>query len=223
MVIHIMDLQGSPNIGVYTLTTNNFTIIPVKLSKSKNHKICESLKVEIMETTFGGTFLIGVLASANSNGIVMPHYVSDKEVEPLKKFDLICERIKGKKNAFGNLILVNDNGAIIDPSLMKETKVVKRIKDALGVEIVKGTVAGLSYVGSLAVVTNKGVLTHPLIEDDERVLLKEVLKVPVDEGTVNLGVPLIASGLMANDHGALVGNLTTGPEMFIIGNTLDVV
>lgn len=39
-------------------------------------------------------------------------------------------------------------------------------------------------------------------------------------GTVNHGFPMIGSGLVANDHGALIGRLTTGIEMGRIDEAL---
>ena len=45
----------------------------------------------------------------------------------------------------------------------------------MGVEAVPGEIAGLPYVGSLAVATNKGVVAHPLLKDSERKLLEDVL------------------------------------------------
>jgi translation initiation factor 6 len=42
----------------------------------------------------------------------------------------------------------------------------------------------LPYVGSLAVATNKGVLTHPLLKEEEKKTLESVFKVPVDVGTI---------------------------------------
>jgi translation initiation factor 6 len=93
----------------------------------------------------------------------------------------------------------------------------------LGVEVVPGEIAGLPYVGSLAIATNKGVLAHPMIEEDEQKLLKDVLKVPVEVGTVNCGIPYVGSGVVGNSHGALVGFVTTGPELFIIESALDLV
>jgi len=75
----------------------------------------------------------------------------------------------------------------------------------------------------LAVATNKGVLTHPLLKAEERKVLESVFKVPVDVGTVNCGIPYVGTGLLGNSHAAVAGSLTTGPEMFIIGNALDVV
>ena len=44
----------------------------------------------------------------------------------------------------------------------------KQVSEALGVEVVPGTIAGLTYVGSLAVATNKGVLAHPQLKADEK-------------------------------------------------------
>jgi translation initiation factor 6 (eIF-6) len=42
-------------------------------------------------------------------------------------------------------------------------------------------------------------------------------------GTINCGVPYVGTGLLANSYAAVAGSMTTGPEMFIIGNALDVV
>jgi translation initiation factor 6 len=81
----------------------------------------------------------------------------------------------------------------------------------------------LPYVGKLAIATNKGVLAHPLLKEEERRVLEDVLKAPVDVGTINCGIPYVGTGLIANSRSAIAGLLTTGPEMFIIGNSLDVV
>jgi translation initiation factor 6 len=67
------------------------------------------------------------------------------------------------------------------------------------------------------------VLAHPLLKEEERKVLNDVLRVPVDVGTVNCGIPYVGTGLIGNSYGAVVGLLTTGPEMFIIGQALDVV
>jgi len=120
--------------------------------------------------------------------------------------------------AYGNLIVVNDHGAIASEMLENQREAIREIRDTLDVEVAHGHVAGLPYVGSLAVATNIGVLTHPLLTEDEKKLIQDVLKVPVDVGTVNGGIPSIASGLLANDHGAIMGGLTTGPEIVMISN-----
>ncbi len=165
--------------------------------------------------------MIGALACANSNGMLLPNFTREEELETIReRFRGHVSVMETKKNAYGNMVLANDNGAIVDPRL-KETDV-QIISETLCVEAVAGEIAGLPYVGSLAVATNKGVLAHPLLKDSERKLLEEVLQVPVDVGTVNLGVPYVGTGMIANSRAAIVGTFTTGPEMFIIGNALDV-
>jgi translation initiation factor 6 len=114
-------------------------------------------------------------------------------------------------NAAGNDILVNDFGGLVHPD-MNET-VIKEIEKVLQVPLQKGTIAGLKTVGMAAVATNKGVLCHPLVSEEEKQVLSNVFQVPVMIGTVNHGVPLIGSGLIANVKGFVVGSLTTGIEM----------
>jgi translation initiation factor 6 len=162
------------------------------------------------------------LACANSNGILLPNSVQEEELILIKAaFEGNFTVMETKKTAYGNLVLANDHGAVVDPRF-KEREV-KQIAETLGVDAVAGEIAGLPYVGSLAVATNKGVLAHPLLTDDEKELLEDVFKVPVDVGTVNCGIPYVGTGLIANSHAAVAGSMTTGPEMFIIGNALDVV
>jgi translation initiation factor 6 len=214
-----MDIMGSPNIGVYMLATDSFSLIPLGVNKNKINKIKSILKGDVILTNIGGSRLIGVLAAANSNGVLLPYFAEDEEIKAIKSIiDLNVERVMSKRTALGNLILVNDFGALVDADLIKEKDVVKKIEDVFDVEPVQGKIADLRFVGSLAVSNNKGTLTHPLVKEDEMVLLKEVLKVNVDVGTVNFGVPFVASGLVVNENGALIGNLTTGPEIVMITN-----
>jgi translation initiation factor 6 len=119
------------------------------------------------------------------------------------------------------MVLANDYGAIVDPRLSPAT--IEKIEDTLGVEAATGEIAGLPYVGSLALATNKGVLAHPLIKEEEQRLLGDLLKVPVDLGSVNCGIPYVATGLIGNSSNVVAGFMTTGPEMFIMGQALDVV
>ena len=224
MGIFLASLFGSASIGVYLLATDHILIVPPQAPPSRAKKMGRCLGVEVIQTTIGESVLVGALACANSNGIVLPHYVSDEEIEEIKsniETDFNITIMETKKTAYGNLILANDRGAVVDPRLKKSE--IKKIADTLGVEVVPGEIAGLPYVGSLATATNKGVLAHPSIKEDERKVLMDVLKVPVDVGTVNCGVPYVATGLIGNVHGAVVGSMTTGPELFIIGQALNVV
>lgn len=222
MAIFLCDLFGSASIGVYSLATDNMAIVPSQVSENKAKKLGEWLKVKVVRTTIGASVLVGALACANSNGIVLPHFAREEEIQVIKSnSDINIVVMETKKTAYGNLILANDYGAVVDPRLKERD--LKEIEGVLGVEAVPGEIAGLPYVGSLATATNKGVLTHPLLKEEEQKLLEDVLKVHVEVGTVNCGIPYVATGLVGNKHGAVAGYITTGPELFIIGQALDVV
>lgn len=222
MTTFLLNFLGSASIGVYSLVTDRMVIIPPQVLKSEVKKLEEWLKVKPIQTTIGESVLVGALACANSNGIILPHIVQEKEVQVIKSsLDINITVMETKKTAYGNLVLANDRGAMVDPRL--KNRDVKKIMDTLGVETVRSRIAGLPYVGSLAATTNKGALAHPLLTEDEQKSLMNVLKVNVDVGTVNCGIPYVAMGLIGNSHGVVAGSVTTGPELFVIGQALDVV
>ncbi|MEM0329101.1 MAG: translation initiation factor IF-6, partial [Nitrososphaerota archaeon] len=58
--------------------------------------------------------------------------------------------------------------------------------------------------------------------EDEEKMLSELFKVNIIPGTVNNGVKFVRSGILANSKGAIVGSLTTGPELMTISRALGV-
>jgi translation initiation factor 6 len=222
LAVYLSSIVGSPSIGVYSLATEKLVVIPRVVPLKKAKRTAGWLKVPLIHTCISGSVLAGAFACANSNGIILPNSVLSEELTMFKPFfENNVTIMETRKTAYGNLVLANDFGAIVDPRL-KEPQI-KLISETLGVEAVPSEIAGLPYVGSLAVATNKGVLAHPLLKDEERKVLERVFKVPIDVGTVNCGIPYVGTGLIANSHAAVAGSMTTGPEMFIIGNALDVV
>ncbi len=222
MAVYLSSIVGSVSIGVYSFATEKIVVVPKIVPIKKAEQIANWLKVKLIHTGIRGSVLAGAFTCANSNGILFPNSVRDEELACFKPiFGDKITIMETRKTAYGNLVLANDFGAIVDPR-MKEPQI-RQISDTLGVEVIPGEIAGLPYVGSLAVATNKGVLAHPLLKDAERKVLENVFKVPVDVGTINCGIPYVGTGLLANSHAALAGSMTTGPEMFIIGNALDVV
>jgi translation initiation factor 6 len=151
--------------------------------------------------------------------MLLPKSVREEELTEIQSvYDGTITIMETKKTAYGNLILVSDKGAVADPRL-KEAEI-QKISETLGVEVLQTEIAGLPYVGSLAAVTSKGVLAHPLLKDEERKILEQAFKVPIDVGTINCGIPYVGTGLIANSNAAVAGSMTTGPEMFIIEHAL---
>ena len=222
MAVYLSSIVGSASIGVYSLATEKVVVLPKIVPLKKAERIAEWLKVKLVHTSIAGSVLAGAFACANSNGILLPNSIREEELTLLSSFfDGNVKVMETRRTAYGNLVLANDFGAVVDPRI-KEPQL-KQISETLKVEAVPSEIAGLPYVGSLAVATNKGVLAHPFLKDDERKVLESVFKVPVDVGTINCGIPYVGTGLLANSRAAVAGSMTTGPEMFIIGSALDVV
>jgi len=219
LTVYLSSIVGSASIGVYTMATESMVVIPRMVPQEKAQEIADWLKAKLAYTSISGSVLAGALTCANSNGMLVPNSIRDEELIELRSvFDGAITIMETKKTAYGNLVLANDNGAVVDPRF--KAPEIKLIKETLGVEVVPTEIAGLPYVGSLAVATDKGLLAHPLLKDEERKVLENVFKVPVEVGTINCGIPYVGTGLIANSNAAVAGSMTTGPEMFIIEQAL---
>jgi len=201
----------NPNVGVFCRANENVCFIMKHLTKKIKRKVSSALGVKLVETTIAEANIIGSLLSINSHGAVITD-LADEEINGyIVDQGLNIFVIDDKINAAGNIILVNDYGALVHPDFKDST--IKKMEEIFEVSVERGTIGSLKTVGMAAVVTNKGLLSHPKINTEEQRKLEEIFDVEVMIGTVNHGVPLIGSGLVANTKGAIIGGLTTGIEM----------
>jgi translation initiation factor 6 len=215
------DVYGSPNIGVYCHSNETTAILPPGMTKRKVEDIRQYLDVRTCVTNIGGCALLGVLVASNSNGIILPHIIRDHELDAVRDgLEVRVTVAQERWTALGNLVLANDNGAVIHPGASES--LAKTVAETLDVDVVTATIGGLPYIGSLAVATNKGVLAYHAMTDREHAIIEKALKVPVETGSINGGVPYIRAGLLANTKGAVVGPLTSGPELMAITRTLGI-
>ncbi len=209
-----LSIAGNPNIGVYIHATDTYILIPPGLAEKEVKVIRDVLAVDrIVEGTVSNMRLLGVLVAGNNNGLLLPRTITEDEYRVFKKSlgDINIAIIDAIENALGNLVVANSRAAVVYPYF--EPKVIKVIEDTLGVEAHRMSIGGVSVVGSVLVVTDRGGLVCPEASDDEVKTLSSIFKVPVTQGTVNFGVSFIRAGLVANSNGALVGEDTTGPEL----------
>ena len=219
-MISKLSLFGSPYVGVYISANDRLAIVPIAVSPEVKNEIARVMKVEVHETMLGGSPLIGSLSVMNSNGAVITDFASEDEVKFLFA-DMNVLLIDDKINAVGNDILVNDNAALVHTDFDKKT--VKMVEDVLGVEVTRGEIGGIKTIGSAAVVTNKGMIVHPDTGENEVEFLKSLFKVPVYLTTANYGSKYVGAGVVANTHGAVVGNNSTTVEIDRIENGLDLI
>lgn len=215
------DVYRSPNIGIFLKANDNFLFIPKGFADSKAEKLQSFLNVQCVRASIAQTRLLGPLSVINNNGIVVPRITEDYEVQELKKAtDMNVERVQLKVTALGNLIAANDKAGLASPIIPKES--LRQIQDVLGVPMEHMTIDTYHQVGALVVSTNVGAVVHPKTSEREMDLIKESLKVDVEAATVNGGVPFVASGVIANSKSAVVGTLTTGPELIMLSRAFKV-
>jgi translation initiation factor 6 len=190
LVIIQANFNGITSIGIISLATDSYVLIPRTLPKRLVNQLHEVFKTSIVKATIYQSHLIGILAAGNSHGLLTHFLTTDDEIEYLKKEIEIPEK-----------------------------NVIKQIEDVLDVEVVPGQIVNSSLVGAIGAATNEGVMVHPMATEKELKWLCEILKVHSDIGTVNRGVPYVSTGILVNSRGCVTGEETTGPELVRISQT----
>jgi translation initiation factor 6 len=217
MTILRAQVFGRSLIGVYLSANNAYVLYPPTLLKPLLKKFKNTFLEPFYPLTINNSNLLGVYTASNKYGIIVPHIIKEEELKELEsnlKKDNRSPQIsilKSIDNAFGNLILCNDKGAIISSFLSEHRK---EIENTLNVETVVYEFANNDLPGSISLANNNGCLVHPLSNDNEIDYIASILKVnEVDVSTVNRGVPYLASGAIVNDKSGIFGNECTGPEL----------
>ena len=172
--------------------------------------------------TINNSNLIGVYTASNKYGIIVPNIMKDDEIDVLNSYlngSAEIGVLNSIDNAFGNLILCNDKGAIVS-SLLKENQ--KEIEDILNVEVEIYEFANYYLPGSISLANNHGCVVHPLTNDEEIEHIKSILKVDeIDVSTINRGIPYLSAGAIINDNNGIFGEASTGPEMMRLSYVLN--
>jgi len=212
-----LKIAGSSLLGVFARCTEKVVIVPQEVGEADRLALEDGLKVEAVRALTGIGSVLGSLVAANSNGFVVTHHAGNEELKALREYGRVA-RLPARINAAGNVILVNDSAALVHPGL--SSRACDAVEQTLGVKVEKGTIGGLKTVGMAGVATNKGLLLHPRVSEEEIAVLERLFELPVDVGTVNLGSPLVGSGVLANSRGYFAGEDTSGPELGRIEDAL---
>ncbi|MFW9903409.1 MAG: translation initiation factor IF-6 [Candidatus Thorarchaeota archaeon] len=207
MEFEFVDFLGSIHIGVKMLCTEKLAFTPYNTPLYLQNLLNYTLKVEIIQVSDN---IIGSLAVGNSFGSVVSSVLSSEVLNKFRSTDLPIFQ-SSEFFAFGNVVLANDYGGIISPVV--PSTIQKAISDTLQIPLEARTIANSDLVGSLAFVTNYGGLITPLASEEEILEIKEILHLQqVGVGSVNKGSEFVASGMVGNTKGLLIGRETTGIE-----------
>jgi translation initiation factor 6 len=209
---------GTSSVGVFLATNNSVTFLPPDVPEKIDDVVRGTLRTSVARFTIAKSPLLGVFIVVNDNGVLLSPLALEDEVRLFKSLGLNVEMLNTKYTAVSNLILANNKTALVSPLL--EPQLRKVVADVLGVEVIVDTVANNPLVGALAVLNSRGLLVAPEATDEDVKKLSEYFKVRVDVGTVNKGKSFLRGGIVVNDHGALVGDETAGPELMRITEVL---
>jgi translation initiation factor 6 len=209
---------GTSSVGVFLATNNSVTFLPPDVPEKIDDLVRGTLRTSVARFTIAKSPLLGVFIVVNDNGVLLSPLALEDEVKLFKSLGLNVEVLNTKYTAVSNLILANNKTALVSPLL--EPPLRKVVADVLGVEVIVDTVANNPLVGALAVLNSRGLLVAPEATDEDVKKLSEYFKVRVDVGTVNKGKSFLRGGIVVNDHGALVGDETAGPELMRITQVL---
>ena len=209
------DLFNSPYSGVFCVTNDLLTLVPPGIPDDDMAAIGDALGTTVKVITIGGSSVLGTLVATNNKGLLVSNLVTSLELEKLEKWcknlNLNLGILSERANAIGNNFLLNDSGGFCNERLSSSS-----IKDAEGifeVAVKSQSFNGMDTLGMIGCVNNNGGLCHPDIDEDERKIMQEVLDVPVMEGTVNFGMPLVGAGVITSSKGAVCGRQSTGVEL----------
>lgn len=211
----IMSFHGDPNLGLYGVATDKFCLLSRSIPDKQVKEIKEVLGVPVFQVGLYGTDLIGLFAAANSKAVLLPEIIYENELKKLKahlkKLGIKVQVIKTEHTALGNTILVNDKVAVISSVYSKSQA--NKIKKLFGVKSIQFDIAGLTIVGSVGIITNKGALFNPNLSDADIKKIEKLLGFEMGLGTINMGNPFVSSGVIANSHGFVVGGYSSGYEI----------
>jgi len=201
--------MDTPVIGVFSTCTEEICLVPHGTRPEVIPQIEKRLGVTVYKCFINDSTLVGSLCRGNSAGFLVPATARANALE--KQIGKPVRNLPGKLNAVGNILLANDTAGLVHPDIPES--IVKFIEDALKIDVMKGTIAGIKTVGMAGCVTNNGLLVSPGITDEEAAVLEKLFGFEPVVGSVNFGSRMVGSGILANTKGYLAGDETSGYEL----------
>ncbi len=208
-------IMGSSYVGLFCLANDSLCFVPKGIEERALKEIEKTLNVKTVKITIYDSYLLPVFGKMNNKKMFLPSQIKPRELEEIEKE--ISVELLNTESALGNLLVVNDYGAVISKTLSSE--IVKDIQKT-GLETTHTNIAKTDVVGSSLLSTSKGFVMNPNASPEEVKAVQETLKVKGGFSTANTGDVFVSNSIIANKNGVIAGDLTTGHELNHIDEAL---
>ena len=218
--VSLLQLENNPQIGMYFIVTDDFTLCGKLLKDEEKNQIENILNTPITHFTCYNSEIIGVFMQVDvyTKALYIPNDLYESE---FKLIEEICEKhnysliqISSTNNAIGNLIASTPNALIISQELKKNIAEIEK-KSQKKVVVLENE--NYHQAGALIYSINSKTLASSHLDDNS---LSKIENQIDNITTINNGSAYISSGLVSNSQGILIGDLTTSVEIQTILETL---
>ncbi|MDA3856077.1 MAG: hypothetical protein PF569_07485 [Candidatus Woesearchaeota archaeon] len=217
--VNLMDFGGNPNIGIYMFVNDKFCLIGHEISDEKKKEIEKTFNVPVYTVSVLGTELIGLFISGNTEILIVPsmYEYEQKELEEIcKTHEVKLIVIKDLQNTYGSNICVGNGKILINFEYSEEFE--SEIKKQTKYKIIRIENPIFKSIGATCrFMNNKYFFSQEYEEDQVKPILKEIGGV----GTINQGSYYIASGVVGNSFGLIIGTMSSTVEIQNIVESLD--
>lgn len=199
----------NPFIGLYMRTNGRHTFLARNAPAKLRTQAQEALRTETVDFYVNQSPLVGLFCVMNDRGAILAAGAEREERNILKKHGYDVHVLKSSV-APGNVLLFNNHVGLATPQLPAAE--LKSVGETLGIPMHQLPLSGMHTIGATNVVTDKGIFAYNDVTDVEFKQMEKLFNLHGTNGTSNSGVPFNSFGVVANTHGALVGDLTSGFE-----------
>lgn len=217
--VSLMEFESNPNIGLYMFVNEKICLIGMPVDEKKKKEIESIFKVPVHTISVLGTELVGVFICGNNDFLFVPD-MYDYELEKIEKIAKAAGMevvvLKDKLNTLGNNMCVSENMIIINSDYTQTF--VTSLQTKTGYEIFKFKNPEYKSAGGLMVyIKGKYYVSQEVSESEVTPILKKIGGI----GTVNKGAAFVASGIVGNSKGLILGSNCSTVEIQNIVEAFD--
>lgn len=211
-------INNTPYLGIYSVCTDNFCIVPSNILK-KEEDVLKKLNTKIIKMSINQSPLIGVYLLAYKNKVVVAkNAIKESEIKILEKEGIEVKIVKEEFNALGNLVSINSNYGFASNLLSDKT--ISEISSFFNIPIEKKNILSIDILGSALYVNEYLYIVNPNISEKDFNYFKKKFKVEGIATTLNYGGVFVGNDVIANKHAVLVGDNTSNIELMKLDDVI---